>query len=478
METAYMPATELAARIRRGDRSPVEVVEGFLDRIERLDDGINAFVTVREEAAREEAEAAERALSAGEAVGPLHGVPVAVKDLTDVAGVPTTFGSKLFADHVPDEDAVVVERLKDAGAIVLGKTNTPEFGRKPMTTNLLHGTTSNPWDATRTAGGSSGGSAAALAAGLVPLATGSDAAGSLRIPASACGVTSIVPDFGRVPVESRPDGFVNTHPYTYVGPMARSVEDAALLLDVMAGPDGGDPFGLPAGDGSYREATRRGVDGLDVAYSPDLGIAEVDPTVEGVVEEAVGDLERVVATVDRIDGVFEADWRTLDDALETLLQDRYGGMYDEFVRERGIDLLERRGDVTEEVVSRVERALELDALDVRRAERVRTGAYDAMREVLSAYDLLVTPTLGLLPFEKGTKPTEIGGVPIDPLHGWALTWPTNLTGNPAVAVPAGVADGLPVGLQIIGRRLEDGTVVSAAAAYERVRPWTDSYPVD
>ncbi|MEF8841634.1 MAG: amidase [Haloarculaceae archaeon] len=475
MEIGYTPATELAARIRRGDLSPVAVVEYFLDRIERRDDEINAYATVCDEAAGAAAAEAERALRAGEEVGPLHGVPVAVKDLTNVAGVPTTFGSKLFADFVPEDDAVIVERLKDAGAIVLGKTNTPEFGRKPMTTNLLHGTTSNPWDLTKTAGGSSGGSAAALAAGLAPLATGSDAAGSLRIPASACGTVSIMADFGRVPMASRPDGFVDTHPYTVTGPMARSVEDAALLLDVVSGPDDGDPFSLPATDGSYLETTRRGVGHLDIAYSPDLGICEVSGTVEGVVEEAVEDLRRTGATVDRIDGMFE-DWGTPHGALEVLLQDRYGGMYDDFVRDYGIDLLERRADVTEEVVSRVERALELDALDVRRAERVRTEACDAVRGVLSEYDLLVAPTMGMLPFEKGTKPSEIDGVPIDPLHGWALTWPFNLTGNPAAAVPAGVVDGLPVGLQLVGRRLEDGTVVSAAAAFERIRPWLDAYP--
>jgi Asp-tRNA(Asn)/Glu-tRNA(Gln) amidotransferase A subunit family amidase len=477
MDLGFTPATELAVRIRRGDLSPVDVVEYFLDRIERHDDEGNAFVTVCDEQARTAAREAERALETGEAIGPLHGVPVAVKDLTDVAGVPTTFGSKLFADFVPEEDHVVVERLKAAGAIVIGKTNTPEFGRKPMTTNLLHGTTSNPWDPSKTVGGSSGGSAAALAAGLVPLATGSDAAGSLRIPASACGVVSVMADFGRVPIASRPDGFVDTHPFTFVGPMARSVEDAALLLDVMSGPDDGDPFGLPSRNGSYVEATRRGIDDLEVAYSPDLGICEVAPPVESVVERAVGDLRRTGATVDRIDGVFE-DWETPHDALEVLLQDRYGGMYDNFVRDYDIDLLERREDVTEEVVSRVEKALELDALDVRRAERARTEAYDAMREVLSEYDLLVAPTMGLLPFEKETKPTEIDGVPVDPLHGWALTWPFNLTGNPVTAVPAGVVDGLPVGLQIVGRQLDDETVVSAAAAYERVRPWAGSYPVD
>jgi Asp-tRNA(Asn)/Glu-tRNA(Gln) amidotransferase A subunit family amidase len=478
MDIKYTPATELALRIRRGDLSPVDVVDYFLDRIERRNDEINAYVTVCDEMARTAAEEAEQALRAGDDIGPLHGVPVAVKDLANVAGVPTTFGSNLFADFVPEEDDLIVERLKDAGAIIIGKTNTPEFGRKPMTTNLLHGPTGNPWDPSKTAGGSSGGSAAVLAAGLAPLATGGDAAGSLRVPASACGTASIMADFGRVPIESRPDGYVNTHPYTFSGPMARSVEDAALMLDVISGPSNGDPFSLPRRDRSYLDVTRRGIDHLDIAYSPDLGICEVSSTVEGVVEEAVDAIEKTGANVDRIDDVFEDDWKRLHDALEVLLQDRYRGMHDNFVRDHGIDMLDRRDEVTEEVISRVEKSLELDSLDVRRAERVRTEAYDAMCGVLADYDLVVTPTMGMLPFEKDTQPSEIGGVPIDPLHGWALTWPINLTGNPVVAVPAGTAEGLPVGLQFIGRRLEDDTVVSAAAAYERVRPWTGSYPAD
>jgi Asp-tRNA(Asn)/Glu-tRNA(Gln) amidotransferase A subunit family amidase len=477
-EICYTPASELAVKIRNGSLSPVDVVDAFLDRIEEHNPTINAYVTVCDEAAREAAREAERAVESGDDLGPLHGVPVAIKDLTDVKGVKTTNGSRLFADNVADEDAIVVDRLKRAGAIVLGKTNTPEFGRKPMTTNLLHGPTGNPWDPSRTAGGSSGGSGAAVAAGLAPIAQGSDAAGSIRVPSSANGIFGLMPDFGRVPMgESRADAFVNTHPYTYIGPMARTVEDAALMLDVIAGPHPSDPFSLPERDGAYTSVTRRSLDGTSVAYSPDLGICEVDSEIAGIVEDAVDGFRTAGATVEDVGGVFEQSWTELHDAIEVLLQERYRGMYDNLKRDLDIDLLEHRDDVTEEVVSRIEKSLELTALDVRRAERVRTTGYDAVQELLREYDLLVTPTLGMAPFEKDTQPTEINDVPIDPLHGWAHTWPINLTGNPTASVPAGFTDdGLPVGMQVIGRRMADADVLAASAAFERVRPWSGVRP--
>lgn len=476
-ELAFTPATEIAARIRRGDLSPVTVVDYFLDRIHERNPDLNAFVTVCDERAREAAREAERAVESGADLGPLHGVPVAIKDLTDVEGVPTTYGSNLFADNVATEDAIVVRRLEDAGAVVIGKTNTPEFGRKPMTTNDLHGATGNPWDHSKTAGGSSGGSAAALADGLVPLAQGSDAAGSIRIPAAACGIVGLMPDFGRVPMgNARADAFVNTHPYTFVGPMARSVEDAALMLDAVAGPHERDPFSLPARTSSYTEAVERSVDSLSAAFTPDLGICEVDPRIAAVAEATVDDLREVGVTVEHTAPAFDGDWDWLHDPLEVLLQERYWGMYDTFKRDLGLDLLARREDVTDEVVSRIEKAMELDALDVRRAERTRTAGYDAVQDLFDEYDLLLTPTMGMPPFEKGTEPRTINGEGIDPLHGWALTWPFNLTGNPTASVPIGFVDDLPVGLQVVGPRLDDATVVAASAALERVRPWADSYP--
>jgi len=254
-DLCYASATALAADIRRGERSPVAVVDAFLDRIERVNPEINAYVTVCSESAREAAREAERAVERGDDIGPLHGVPVAIKDLNRVAGVRTTFGSPAFADHVPEHDDVVVSRLREAGAIILGKTNTPEFGRKTKTDNPVFGASGNPWDPSRTTGGSSGGSAAAVAAGLAPIALGSDAAGSIRIPSSACGVFGFLPDFGRVPAGPvRSDAFQDLLPYTFLGPIARTVSDAALMIEAISGPDTADPNGLPTPTGSYRDA--------------------------------------------------------------------------------------------------------------------------------------------------------------------------------------------------------------------------------
>lgn len=477
-DLCFTPAVELAAQIRRGDVSPVDVIDAFLDRIDRVNPKVNAYVTVLDEQARARAREAEAAIEAGAEVGPLHGVPVAIKDLEDVAGVKTTSGSKLRADNVATEDATVVKRLVDAGAIVLGKTNTPEFGRKPMTTNLLFGPTGNPWDPSKTTGGSSGGSGAAVAAGLAPLAQGSDTAGSIRVPASACGIFGLMPDFGRIPkAPTRSDAFAFASPCSFTGPMTRTVEDAALMLDVMAGPDPASPYSLPERDHSYLDAVDAPPEDLAIAYSPDLGICEVDPVVRDFVEEAVGALGETGASVEEIETVFDQSWKELHDAIEVLLQERYRGLYDDLQRNQGIDLLEHREDVTEEVISRVEKSLDLTVLDVRRAQRVRTKGYDAIQSLLQKYDLLVTPTLGMPPFDKDTQPQEMNGVEIDPLHGWILTWPINLTGNPTASVPVGFDDdGLPVGMQIIGRRHEDDTVLSASAAYERVRPWRDTRP--
>jgi Asp-tRNA(Asn)/Glu-tRNA(Gln) amidotransferase A subunit family amidase len=476
-EICFTPAVELASRIRNGNLSPVTVVDAFLDRIGRVNPEINAYVTVLDERAREKAREAEAALQAGGKVGPLHGVPVAIKDLVDVEGVKTTSGSKLRSDNVASQDDIVVQRLRDAGAIVLGKTNTPEFGRKPMTTNHLFGPTGNPWNPEKTAGGSSGGSGAAVAAGLAPLAQGSDTAGSIRVPASACGIYGLMPDFGRVPKgPNRSDAFVYVGPCSFTGPMTRTVEDAALMLDVMAGPHRASPFSLPERNRSYLDAVRGATADLKVAYSPDLGICEVAPGIQDTVDDAVNALEPKVRSLDRVETVFDQTWDELHDAIEVLLQERYRGMYHRLQQE-GTDLLEHREDVTSEVISRVEKSLELTVLDVRRAEQVRTEAYDAVQSVLGEYDLLVTPTLGMPPFEKGTQPERINGVEIDPLHGWILTWPFNLTGNPTASVPAGYSDDqLPIGMQLIGRRHEDDTVLRASAAFEEARPWTTTRP--
>jgi len=474
-DVPFLSAARLAREIRTGNRSPVDVLETLLDRIRERNDRTNAFVTVADERARTAAREAERAVEAGRELGPLHGVPVAVKDLTPTAGIRTTFGSPLFAEHVPDADSVLVERLKDAGAVVIGKTNAPEFGHKGTTDNPVFGPTGTPYDPEKTAGGSSGGSAAAVADGLAPLAQGSDGGGSIRIPASCCNVVGIKPSFGRVPRDSRPDGFSHT-PFGQAGPLARSVEDAALLLSVLAGPSRDDPFSHPDDGTDYRGAVGRAVDDARVAFSPDLGVFPIEPAVRDVVADAADELSSAVAAMDRRDPAFEHDRATL---LDSWLTGYRVGMAEKasILAEQGNDPFERRDELTPEVIEGMEVGADYSAVEYKRADVVRTDVFDAVQDLFEEYDLLITPTVAVPPFDTDILgPESVAGEEIDPLYGWFLTWPFNMTDHPAASVPAGFVDGVPVGLQIVGPRFDDEGVIAAAAALERVRSWDDAYP--
>lgn len=480
-DLAFLPATELADRIQSGRVSPIDAVEAYLDRIAARNDRTNAFVTVVEDRARKRAHEIERALAAGEAVGPLAGLPVGIKDLTDVAGVRTTYGSPFFADHVPEASHAVVERLEAAGAVVLGKTNTPEFGYKSTTDNPVFGATSTPFDPERTAGGSSGGSAAAVADGLVAFAQGSDGGGSIRIPAACCGVYGHKPSFGRVAYESRPDGFGHHTPFTYLGPITRTVEDAALALSAMAGPDPVDPFGLPADDVDYRAATDRPVDDRRVAYSPDLSMYPIDPDVRAAVDVTADAIAEAGASVERVDFAAETglsrSWAELDDAFSTMWMAKFAAMADRLREGRGIDYLGADRDrASPGLPTLMAGGAEIDAASYVRVDEVRTAFYDAIESLLADYDALVTPTLSVRPpGPHGPGPATVDGEPIDRYTGWLLTWPFNMVPHPVASVPAGLVDGLPVGAQVVGRRFADDDVLSIAAAVERVRPWRDAY---
>ena len=476
-EPCLTSAVELAREIRDGERSPVEVVEAHLDRIAERDEAVNAFVTVADERARAAAEEAERALEDGEELGPLHGVPVAVKDLDDVEGMRTTFGSRLFEENVAEGSEPFVDRLLDAGAIVIGKTNTPEFGLGCTTDNLVTGETHTPFDTSRNSGGSSGGAGAALAAGMAPIAQGSDTGGSIRTPASFCGVYGIKPSFGRVPRVSRPDAFEAHAPFSHVGPMARTVEDAALMLDLMAGPHSEDPFSLPETGDDYLAATDHGIEGLDVAYSPDLGTYPVEPEVGEVVADAVDAFEDAGATVEEAEVDLGCEQSEVLEAFYTFARVRWQSLFDALERQgfdpRGADREKLRPVVVETILEGPES--EVTTREYKRADRTRTRVYDGLQETLDEYDLLVSPTLSVLPFAHGEEPTEVDGVEIEPLRGWVLTQPYNMSGHPAASIPAGFVDGLPVGMQVAGRRYADETVIAASAAFERERPWHDAY---
>jgi aspartyl-tRNA(Asn)/glutamyl-tRNA(Gln) amidotransferase subunit A len=463
-ELCWRPATELVGLIRRRKVSPVEVVDAILDRIEKINPKLNAYVTVTADDARRQARAAERALTRRSAkLGPLHGVPFSVKDLVITKGVRTTFGTPLYRDNVPTEDAPMVERLKAAGAIMLGKTNTPTFGWIGATHNLLFGATRNPWKLERTPGGSSGGASAAAAAGLGPLHIGTDGGGSIRIPASCAGILGFKPSFGRIPIYP----FSAAWSLSHIGPMTRTVADAALMLQVTAGPDERDQFSLPAERVDYTKARATTLKGLRVAYSDDLGFAEaVDPEVRAVCGSAARAFRELGARLDQV----QPKWPSPSECWERIF---CGG-----IAARMAPHIDRRDEIDPGLLRIIEATLKDPPTRYVQAWFDRLAWWQHPRALFESYDLLVTPTIACPPFAVNLdNPTEIAGKPVPPYAWIPFTFPFNMTGQPAASVPAGFTrDGLPIGLQIVGRRNDDASVLRAAAAFERARPWADRRP--
>jgi Asp-tRNA(Asn)/Glu-tRNA(Gln) amidotransferase A subunit family amidase len=463
VELCYMPAVELAAAIREKRVSPVEVVDAFLARIERLNPAINAYCTVTAEAARAAAKAAEAAVMAGRSLGPLHGVPVSIKDLVVTKGVRTTWGSKIHEHVVPEDDAPVAARLKAAGAILLGKTNTPEYGWSPETDNRVFGPTRNPWDRARSAGGSGGGAGAAVAAGMGPLAVGTDGGGSIRIPGACCGIFGLKPSFGRVPVYPASAAESLSH----TGPMTRTVRDAALMLRVMAGPDERDRNSLPADGTDYLAAAGEGIRGLRVAWSSDLGYALVDPAVREACERAARAFEDLGCRVEPAAPGFP-------DPEETWARLFWGAIGAKLAPY----LPAWREQMDPGLVQVVEKGRALTAFQVAEAGFQRAALWDAVGRFFEVYDLLLTPTVAVPPLPLGgIGDIEIAGRTVERWKAFPFNFPFNLTGQPAATVPCGWTDaGLPIGLHIVGRRYADGTVLRAAAAFESARPWQSRRP--
>jgi amidase len=466
-ELCWMPARELACRIRTGDISPAEVVEAVLDRIERLNPVVNAYCTVAADGARAAAREAEAAVRRGDALGPLHGVPYSLKDLTATRGLRTTMGSRIYQHHVPAEDALLVERLRGAGAILLGKTNTPEFGCKPFTDNRLFGATRNPWSLAHSAGGSSGGAAAAVACGLGPLAEGSDLAGSIRHPAAWCGIVGFKPSPGRVARHPTPTAW-NT--MSVNGPMTRTVRDAALMFQAMVGPDPRDPVALPeTGEDWAHVADGAAVPGARAAWTPDLGgAAAVEPVVARLAESAARVFADLGAEIDDASPEI-GEIRDPFVALNAALRQATVGPYLEEWREQMDPILVRRLEV----------GRGLTGADIGRAEVARSAYHQRLRRFFERHDLLLCPTAATTarPLD-ALLPAEIAGRPIqDHLDMMTLTFAFNLSGFPAISVPCGLdADGLPVGLQIVGGFRQDALVLRAAAAFEAARPWLAHRP--
>ena len=469
-ELAFTPAYRLRELIATSKLSPVELTELCLRRIEALNPRLNAFLTVTADEALAAAKIAEQAVVRGDELGPLHGIPTSIKDLVPTKGIRTTRGSLIYKDWVPDEDDLVVERIKKAGAMIMGKTNTPEFGQSGTTENRLGDDCRNPWDTERTSGGSSGGAAASVAAGITPVAQGSDGGGSIRIPASFCGIYGIKATQGRVPRRSA--GLVSWHPVNFssIGPMARTVRDAAMLLQVMAGPDPrGEPLSIQEKPPDFTAGLEDGVKGLRIIWSANLGSVPVDPEVRRITESAVRVLEELGAVVESPD--FHVDMEELTQAFMTHWLANTAVTYRKELDEHA-DLL------MPYVRDSIQQGRKLLASDYFLALASMGRFRGQMRELFSRYDLLVTPTLAVPAFPCGQKPDVIDGQPVDSKVGFhPFTYPFNVSGNPAASVPCGFsADGLPVGLQIVGKWGGETKVLRASAAFERARPWTDKRP--
>ncbi|MER7500160.1 amidase [Nonomuraea pusilla] len=446
-ELHYLTAAEMAGLVASRQVSAVELLQAHLDRIEQANPAVNAVVTLVAERAMRAAEAAD-AVPRGTPVGPLHGVPVAHKDLVDTAGIRTTYGSPVFADHVPERDDVIVRRLRAAGAITVGKTNTPEFGTGSHTVNEVFGATRNPYDLSRSAGGSSGGAAAALATGMVPLADGSDMGGSLRNPASFCNVVGLRPTPGRVP---DPSDTAAWYTLAVPGPMARTVEDVTLMLGVIAGFDPRCPFSITE---AFAPEPEEGVAGLRVAWSPDLGGLPVSRETAAVTATAPQVFERLGARVEQVD----LDLSDAEDAFRIYRAWYYALSFGD---------LDRLGPNTR---WNVEQGRTVTGADLARAERLRSGLYQRMAGFFDDYDVLIAPVSQVPPFPvEQPYVTEIDGVPMPDYLAWMRSayW-ISVLHAPAASVPAGFTpSGLPVGVQIVGRPFADARVLRVARAFEQ-----------
>jgi len=460
-----LDAIEMARQLRAGSLSAREVLAAHLAQIERFNPTMNAIVTLVAERAAASARAADERFARREAVGPLHGLPIAHKDLQPTQGIRTTFGSPAFRDHVPDHDSLLVERVRAAGAIMVGKTNTPEFGAGSQTFNPVFGATVNPHDSTKTCGGSSGGAAVALACGMLPIADGTDMGGSLRNPANFCGVVGMRTSAGRVPIWPAPMAWSTL---SVEGPMGRTVADAALLLSAIAGPDPRSPISLTEPGTSFAAPLERSLRGVRVAWWTALGGIPVDRRVRGIVDAQRSVFESLGCLVEDA----EPDLSDADEVFMTRRALVFVGTLGQAVH--------AHGDLIKDTVRwEVERGERLTAQEIAAAELKATSLFHRMRAFMARYDFFVLPVAQVLPFDV-TQPyvMEIDGVPMRNYIDWMRTcYYISATGHPAISVPAGFTpDGLPVGIQIVGRYRDDWGLLQMAHAFEQARALPRRWP--
>jgi aspartyl-tRNA(Asn)/glutamyl-tRNA(Gln) amidotransferase subunit A len=461
----FKSATELLKLMHSKQISPVEVMKETINRIEKLNPVINAFTNLYPEQAMNQAKLVEKAISSGKKAGPLAGLPIGIKDLEDVEGMITSYGSVPYKNNIAKHDSNQASRLKAAGAIVVGKTNTPEFGFTGFTKNRLFGTTRNPWNKERTPGGSSGGSAAAVSSGMVLMATGSDGGGSIRIPSSYSGCFGLKTSAGRIPWGPTQMLYMDT--ISVMGPITRRVEDAALYLDCVCGYHPSDPRSLPMPQISYVQCLKNLPKKLKIAFSPTLGYARVQKDIMLRVEEAVKCFANMGHIVEMLDDGIEdpAEGWSLFMNLDV-----YGLVHEK--------LEANREHMSRAFVQSIEAVKSYTTADFIKATKIRTKLNNSLKDIFNKYDLLLTPTMPTEAFKaEGPPPSEIDGHPVGLLGALPFTYPFNLSGHPAASVPAGLSDnGLPVGLQIVGQRHRDDLVLQAAKAFEEAKSWNYNWP--
>lgn len=459
----YLSAVELAGLIRTKKASPVEVIKALFARIKQHNPKLNAYVTLHEGEALCAAGKAEEAVMQGKPLPALFGVPYHVKDNLWVRDSRTTFGSKLQEDDITPDDCPAVERLRNAGLILLGRTNTPEYGWKGVTDNRVFGITRNPWNTAVTPGGSSGGASAAVAAGLGPIGIGTDGGGSLRIPASFSGVVGFKASFGRVPNWPGSGGAILRH----IGPITRTVTDMAAVLETIAGPDSRDLLSLPESGIRWSSDVNAGVKGKRIAYSPNLGYATVEPEVAAICGQAAKRFSETGAHMEEV----KLDWPDPYEAWSVFFFGTAAGALEK--------KLDKQGDLLDPGLRKVvEKGLKLRGVDFANALAARHQFWEQVRRSYEKFDLILSPTLAVPPFAVGQDDADpLDGKTLGPLQWTQFTYPFNLTGQPAASVPAGwTKSGLPIGLQIIGNRFEDLLVLQAARAWEQIQPWHDKRP--
>ena len=464
-ELCFLPAYKMKEKIVNQELTSLELTETLVERIEKINPIINAYCTTTFDIARDMARKADDKVKKGEKLGLLNGIPVSIKDLNETAGIRTTFGSNIFKDNIPEKDELFVKRLKDAGIVLLGKTNTPEFGHKAVTDNFIFGETKNPWNLKRTPGGSSGGAAAAVASGLSPLAHGSDGGGSIRIPSSLCGVYGLKPSYGRVP---RLWEKISFNRLSHNGSIVRYVKDAALMLDVIAGSSTIDKYSLCNPERSYVEALKEIPKKLRIGYSLDLGyVKAIDPEVKKCVIESMDKFEKIGWSVDEVKIKLKQAYRS----FITIVCAGYAYDYQKYLKDW-------KDKMTPSFVKMIGVGLTVNGIDIMHAEMQGLKFYNQFTDYFKNYDILITPTIAITAFDLGKMyPDQIESKTVSPTGWMPFTYPFNMTGHPVATIPCGwSSEGLPIGMQIVGPPQNDELVLKVSKAFEEISPWQKRIP--